>query len=72
MDAHHQFMRTIDNLARRYGRLPSEIVRDATTLDLEVLHISSGFDVEESAPDQRKQPSQQELQAMLESVRQPR
>lgn len=39
-------MITIDNLAHRYGCLPSEIITNATTFDLEVLHVSSKWEIE--------------------------
>lgn len=37
-------MVSIDNLAHRYGLLPSEAIQRGTTFDLEVLDISSKFE----------------------------
>ncbi len=37
-------MVSIDNLAHRYGLLPSEAIARGTTFDLEVLDISSKFE----------------------------
>lgn len=34
---------TLDNIAERYGILPSVALRDASTLDLEVIDISAKY-----------------------------
>jgi len=36
---------TIDNLASRYGFLPSEVLEKGTTFDLQVLDISTQYDI---------------------------
>ena len=36
-------MLTLDNMAERYSLLPSEILRRADTLDLEILDVSAKF-----------------------------
>ena len=38
-------MVTIDNLANRYSLLPSEILERGSTFDLQVLNISTQYDV---------------------------
>lgn len=35
---------TLDTLSKRYGKLPSEILRDATTLDLMVLDVAISYE----------------------------
>ena len=34
---------TIDRMAKRYGKLPSEIIRDATTFDLQCLDVTMSW-----------------------------
>ena len=36
-------MLTLDNMAERYSLLPSEILKRADTLDLEILDVSAKF-----------------------------
>lgn len=65
---------SLDNLANRYGLLPSEVLSRATTLDLYVLDLSAKYQRyrDEKAqglnPPTRK-PSQEELKAMLTRVK---
>jgi len=35
---------TLDQLAQRYGRLPSEVLQTATTFDLEILDIARSYE----------------------------
>ena len=35
---------TLDQLAQRYGRLPSEVLQTATTFDLEILDIARFYE----------------------------
>jgi hypothetical protein len=64
---------TIDNLAKRYGRLPSEVLAQANTFDLHVLDVSTKFQNHLHDREQGKtkggQPSQQELIRMMQVAR---
>jgi len=65
---------TIDNLAHRYGCLPSEIIDRATTFDLEILHISSKWEIESRKRAERgetstNQPSQEEMLDMVKRAK---
>ena len=64
-------MITIDNLAHRYGCLPSEIVNRATTFDLEILHVSSKWEIESRKRADRgeKFTAQPSEETMLEMVK---
>ena len=67
-------MITIDNLAHRYGCLPSEIIDRATTFDLDILHISSRWEVESRKRAERgehsiHQPNQETLLEMMKNVK---
>jgi hypothetical protein len=70
---------TLDNLATRYHMLPSQALASATTFDLYVLDISSKwvkYQQEQADLESRgitagaKQPSQEEMLAMIERTRQ--
>lgn len=66
---------TLDNLAHRYNCLPSEALAKANTLDLYVLDVSTKWvkyrnDLAEGRVAERvKQPSQEEMLAMIARVR---
>jgi hypothetical protein len=65
---------TLDNLAHRYQCLPSEALSRATTFDLYVLDVSTKWlryqqDKADGKHPAAKQPSQQELLAMLKRAR---
>lgn len=65
---------TLDNLAHRYMCLPSEALSRATTLDLYVLDISTKWakyrqDIAEGKVPEVKQPSIEEMKAMIARVR---
>jgi hypothetical protein len=67
-------MITIDNLAHRYGCLPSEIIDRATTFDLDILHISSRWEVESRKRHERgehsvHEPSQETMLEMMKNVK---
>ena len=66
-------MITIDNLANRYGFLPSEILEKGSTFDLQVLNVSSKYDAymrkKQDEPDSAKTYSQEDLQAMVDTVK---
>jgi hypothetical protein len=66
--ARHQFMRTLDTMASRYGMLPSRVLVEASTLDLEILHVATEWP-DDAEPEKPRQPSQDELLAMMEAVR---
>lgn len=67
---------SLDNLANRYGLLPSEALAKASTLDLEVLALSSMYHTRQQqiaenpalveAEDLSNGTSQDDLQAMLD------
>lgn len=64
---------TIDNLAKEYKLLPSEVIARATTFDLYVLdlgtrHLRYKQDIAEGRQTETKL-SQAELKAMIERVR---
>ena len=66
---------TLDNLATRYGLLPSEVLGRATTLDLYVLDLSAKYQKYQHEKSQglnppTRKPSQEELKAMLTRVKQ--
>ena len=75
-------MITLDHLAHRYQCLPSEALSRATTLDLKVLHVSNAWQhhqhqqsqqsADVNAPKVVKKLTQQQLQAMIDSVRKPK
>jgi len=54
-------MLTIDTLAQRYGKLPSEIVRDASTYDLHVMDIKTQYEIKESNEKANKERGKTEL-----------
>ena len=67
---------TLDNLAKRYGMLPSEALGRATTFDLRVLEIQSQYerrqrDIAEGKTPAKATPklTQEQMLAMLERVR---
>lgn len=67
-------MLTLDNLATRYHCLPSEALSRASTFDLYVLDVSAKWarhqqDVQEGRTPSGKLPSQEEMKAMIASVR---
>jgi hypothetical protein len=74
-------MITLDNLAHRYQCLPSEALARSNTFDLKVLHLSSAWqhhqqeqaeaEANPGAPrkPKRKKHTANELQAMLDAVR---
>lgn len=66
----------IDSLAERYGMLPTEVIDRATTFDAFILTSALGYrnELQEKANDpnykpKSKQPSQEDMLAMLERVR---
>lgn len=68
---------SLDHLASRYHLLPSEAMTRATTFDLQVLDVGARWaqhqhnlanGINESQP----APSTEELQAMMDRVRQPK
>ena len=67
---------TLDNLAKRYGMLPSEALGRATTFDLRVLEIQSQYerrqrDIAEGKTPAKSRPrlSENQMLAMMERVR---
>ena len=68
-------MLTIDNLAYRYGKLPSQVLAEATTFDLAVLDISAKWErYQHDKANGKLKPagadlSQDEMLAMLQRVR---
>jgi hypothetical protein len=65
---------TLDTLANRYNCLPSEALARATTLDLQVLDISTRFmqrqrDIADGKLPAAPELSQEEMMAMLAEVR---
>jgi len=61
---------TIDNLGKRYGMLPSQILNQANTFDLFIMDASMSF--EQDAKRDRSQPpeaSEEELLKILEKTR---
>lgn len=66
-------MLSIDNLAHRYHRLPSEVLEQATTFDLYVLDVSSRYskyrsEWKDGVPP-AKMPTQEEMLKMIEQAR---
>ena len=66
----------LDSIAERYGMLPSQVLATANTLDLVVLTAAVAYrnDLHESATNPKhvpnhKQPTQEEMLAMLERAR---
>jgi hypothetical protein len=73
-DQDTRMMLTLDNLAKRYKCLPSEVYRRADTLDLYVLDVAAKWakhqqDKQEGKSPQVKEPTQAEMLAMLNKVR---
>jgi len=67
-------IRTLDNLATRYHMLPSEALSRATTFDLEVLNTSTLWEnhqyrKQNNLPEEKPQPTQEEMLAMVRSVK---
>lgn len=67
-------MLTLDNLAHRYNCLPSEALGRASTLDIYVLDLSARYskyqqDLAEGGKPQTRNYTQQELQQMMDRVR---
>jgi len=72
-------MLSLDNLAHRYGILPSEALERASTLDLRVLEVSSKWETRKQrlekepekvkAEDETKKYGQDKLKEMMDSVR---
>ncbi len=68
-------MITLDHLAHRYQCLPSEALSRGNTLDLKVLHLSSAWqrhqheEAENPGSSKRKNLSTDQLQAMVDAVR---
>ena len=65
---------TLDNLAHRYQCLPSEALSRATTFDLYVLDVSTKWvryqqEKAEGRKPAARQPSQQEMMAMIKRAR---
>jgi hypothetical protein len=67
-------MLTIDNLAHRYGMLPSEVLCRATTFDLSILDASAKweryqYDKANGVTPKNALPNQEEMLAMIKRVR---
>lgn len=74
-------MRTLDNLATRYHLLPSEALSRATTLDLEVMNLSTLWENHREQEAERKRSnvnsgpprapelSQEQMKAMVAAVK---
>jgi hypothetical protein len=68
-------MLTCDFLARRYSKLPSEILESGTTMDLEIAEVAVGYEQYVSKQQKSGTPvinhnySQDELKAMVDSVK---
>jgi hypothetical protein len=65
---------TLDNLANRYNCLPSQALANGTTFDLHVLDVSAKWskrqnDIAEGKSPQSKVPTQSEMVAMIERVK---
>lgn len=69
-------MITLDNMAHRYGVLPSEALARATTLDLKVLDVSAKWDRhrQQKADGTLAKPdlTQEEMMAMIKNVKERR
>lgn len=59
---------TIDQLGKRYGKLPSEILEKSTTLDLVVMDAAMTFQRSQSG-DSPTNVSEEDLQRILEQAR---
>jgi hypothetical protein len=70
-------MITVDFLSKRYGKLPSEIMRDATTFDLTVSQIAIDYENYLNEKEQRrsqglpaaKKLTQEEMLDMIKKAR---
>lgn len=67
----------LDSMAQRYGKLPSELLRSADTVDLHVFDLSIAYQeyARIKAETGREPPpklSQQQLQAMMDRVKRER
>lgn len=65
---------TIDNLAHRYNCLPSQALEHGNTFDLHVLDVSARWskrqnEIAEGKTPQGKIPSQEEMIAMIQRVK---
>jgi hypothetical protein len=58
-------------LGKRYGKLPSEILSSATTLDLQVLDISISYENQRIAEIQGKtlEPTVDQMKAAMEQIK---
>lgn len=66
---------SLDNLASRYGLLPSEVLSRGTTIDLYVLDLSTKYQKYQHEKSQglnppKRKPSLEEMKAMLTRVKQ--
>lgn len=61
----------LDTMSNRYHMLPSQVLAQATTLDITVLHHALEFHNSANDPNAKKTPppNEQQMQAMLDSVR---
>lgn len=63
----------LDFIAKRYGKLPSEVLKSGTTLDLQVADIAVGYErfVTEAAQNGEKltNHSQDQLKGMIDRVK---
>ena len=67
---------SINNLAKNYGLLPSEVLLRADTFDLHVLDLATRWEIRqnqkargEKPQDNRKMPTQEEMMAMIKRVK---
>jgi hypothetical protein len=61
----------LDFVAKRYGKLPSEVMSTGYTIDLYCGELAVGYERYLANKDnpQAKQPGQDEMQAMIDNVR---
>lgn len=66
-------MITLDNLANRYGFLPSEIMERGSTFDLQVMSVSSKYDAymrkKAEEPDVQQELTQDDMKLMVKRVK---
>lgn len=68
-DVEQQFMLTIDNMAHRYGLLPTEVLSRASTLDITIMDLSAKWEKFKSTPKSTPNLSQEQMLEMIQQVK---